>query len=371
MSEGAARGAGWLQAAQRLHRFTGSVAAVIVEDAYIDFDARNVLLYGPDFFGEFATDTGGRLGPGVSALGESASGDTEDLTETAADDYPGFFLRIQADFLPLVLRGKTRDLIAGVDFEPIAGFIRFFSQPSDDFDNGPIPVLTGVDTSSLLGGYSQSTDAQGVMPFVSEYLRTDQSIASFKRALAEACGIFVSPTSDRVLKVIDGTYVLTGGKTMVMGMPHEAWTEGRVIARGETAVEFRVGRGPVVDFFAGVTEVDLRFFTGGGGTWDPTDDNVEVTNEGEITIPGLKTSVSDRLTAYAAAHLEDWEDAFGVSEDVSSTVVNLGDVIDAVIGARAICVRAKGLTADQRRRAIRFMDDFRPLQSCILFSFYD
>jgi hypothetical protein len=139
---------------------------------------------------------------------------------------------------PIIIESTTGDmLVAGIDFSAHRGFIATRLSPAHNFPPGLVRIVSAyLDLPQPHSFLLSAPVGRRCSKFLTAYAKQSQSLAAFRRAAAEFCGMFVFPEPDAVL----GSYSIPGATVYLMASagalridyPHRALELGEVVQAG-------------------------------------------------------------------------------------------------------------------------------------------
>ena len=303
-----------------------------------------------------------------------------------------FLIPVPAGMSPILIESKLPGvtLVAGVDFTAHPGYIALRDSPGEVFNAGRVSVQLAIQQVDQPNSFVlESPLPRRGNSRIAEYAKNTQSVAAFRRAAAEYCGLFVLPCDDLVLssRIVGGAtiYVFATSGAVTIDYPHDALLAGHAYRSGHV-VSGRFQFLTASDGYGTVNDA--------GGTTQQ-----EVSLDGVLPIKGLSwtagTSVSlsstesgpdGRLHAKMAltgsaeangalAHLQKAQelatgvflsDAFPKPASGPWTV-DFGDILEQFYQGRYVLVVVDQLVdATSHANLLRFLSDSRPVTCALL-----
>jgi hypothetical protein len=156
---------------------------------------------------------------------------------SAADMSPCYLIPLPSGAKPVVISHVEGDWLLGVDFRTFPGGIWTKRDPLKAFPDGKMHCAVVEKKSPTWFDYVFGVDnPSGSGLNVVNYYRVSQSPLAFEKALAEACGLFVSPFDGVVTKIVDGpdfVFYSVGNNTMIVDYPHTRLLLGESVRKGQ------------------------------------------------------------------------------------------------------------------------------------------
>lgn len=312
-----------------------------------------------------------------------------DLPESA-DLRDRYYIQIPAGVSPIIIKSADGSpLTAGVDFDILEGWLVTTEPPGSVFGQGCLHVTLAQVRPAAYNSYVLNADARYGNTFVAAYAKATQSIKAFKRAAAEAAGLFVFPSDDMVLYAKEASdnvmlYVFATAGAVTLAYPHQKLKAGDMVAAGYIiSNRFDVhslssyGYGMMEDISAqlAVSSPEAVFNLDGclpvkGLSWTP---GTQVAIECDGTLAKMQLSGSaENLQALwdVQSGIESLPgnyslaDQYGLS-DGQSVTVSFGSLLESFYAGRLTVMVYDELPAVMEQQLLKFVAENKPT-GCVL-----